>query len=339
MPIIIFSICFFILCFFLFKFYIKIAEKLNIIDFPNKLSNHKMKIPTGIGIIFVGLIIFIYLFLIIISFYQILDINFPNRHYLFCFSILILGVISFFDDVKNIHPIYRFFSHIVMVMLSVPLFTFDIYYLIPEKLTFVIIVFLWVYIINMFNFLDGSNGYLSINSLFIFIGYLLTLYIDGNQIYNFKFLIILFTSIILLIYLYFNFPTARVFCGDSGSITIGYIVGYILLDLIFGDYWFIAISLISYPFFDVSITIIKKMKNGKYPWERLFDYFFLRALNSIKKNHSKIFLISLTYNIINFTVVVIMLILNIKYLFILSVIFALTKLYIFENISRRKLIF
>ena len=81
------------------------------------------------------------------------------------------------------------------------------------------------------------------------------------------------------------------------------------------------------------------MKNGKYPWERLFDYFFLRALNSIKKNHSKIFLISLTYNIINFTVVVIMLILNIKYLFILSVIFALTKLYIFENISRKKLIF
>ena len=54
-------------------------------------------------------------------------------------------------------------------------FSYDIIYLIPEKLSLMIIIFMWVYIINVFNFLDGSNGYMSINVIFILISYLITL--------------------------------------------------------------------------------------------------------------------------------------------------------------------
>ncbi|MDB2709176.1 hypothetical protein N9Y25_03490 [Candidatus Pelagibacter bacterium] len=332
------AVLFCIICFYLFKYYINIANRLKFIDNPNSLSNHKKAIPTGAGIIFVFLICLIYLLLVIGSKFNYFVIDFPNRHYLFFISVSLLGILSFVDDIKNIHPAYRFLAQIIMVFFSMPLLSHDIFYLIPEKLLYLVILLFWVYIINIFNFLDGSNGYLTINSLFIFFGYLATKYMDATQIYDFNYLIILFFVQFLLIYLYFNFPKPKIFCGDSGSIITGYIIGYITLNLIFNGYWYVAISLISYPFFEVTITIIKKMKNGKYPWERLFDYFFLKALNATNKNHNKIFSISLIYNIANFSIILIMLFYENKYFFIFSIILSMLKIYLFNLITKRNLI-
>ena len=90
---------------------------------------------------------------------------------------------------------------------------------------------------------------------------------------------------------------------------------------------------------DISITIFNKVREGKYPWERLFDYFFLKALNRTNKNHNKIFLITLYYNLINLIIILLMLYFNIKYFFIFSVILASLKIYIFSSINYKKLIF
>jgi UDP-N-acetylmuramyl pentapeptide phosphotransferase/UDP-N-acetylglucosamine-1-phosphate transferase len=327
-----------IICFYLFKYYINIASKLEFVDTPNLLSNHKKPVPTGAGIIFVFLICLIYLLLVIGSKFNYFIIDFPNRHYLFFIAVSLLGILSFIDDIKNIHPAYRFFAQIIIVFFSMPLLSYDIFYLIPEKLLYLVILLSWVYIINIFNFLDGSNGYLTVNSLFIFFGYLATKYIDATQIYDFNFLIILFFVQFLLIYLYFNFPKPKIFCGDSGSIITGYIIGYIILNLIFNGYWHVAISLISYPFFEVTITIIKKMKNGKYPWERLFDYFFLKALNATNQNHNKIFYMSLIYNLVNFIIILIMLFYENKYFFIFSIMLSIVKIYLFNLITKRNLV-
>lgn len=335
MPNIVLIIFFFVICFFSLKYYIKIANELKFTDIPNLLSNHKKSLPTGAGIVFIILISLTYFFLILGYNFLSLPIDFPNRHYLFLISILILGIISFIDDIKSIHPVYRFSVHLVTVLISIPLFSYDIIYFLPEKLLFLIIIFLWAYLINIFNFIDGSNGYLSINSIFIFVSFLITSYFDSSNLgnYDFNFIIVFFTTIILIIYLYFNFPKPKVFCGDSGSIVIGYIIGYIAFDLIFNNYWYIAVSVLSYPIIDVSITIFNKVKEGKYPWERLFDYFFLKALNRTNKNHNRIFLISFYYNLINLTIILLMLFLNIKYICILSVILAFLKIYIFSSIK------
>ena len=80
------------------------------------------------------------------------------------------------------------------------------------------------------------------------------------------------------------------------------------------------------------------MKNGKYPWERLFDYFFLKALNATNKNHNKIFSISLIYNIANFSIILIMLFYENKYFFIFSIILPILKIYLFNLITKRNLI-
>ena len=60
---------------------------------------------------------------------------------------------------------------------------------------------------------------------------------------------------ILLGYLFYNKPKAKLFMGDSGSIVIGYLISYIFFVLIFEGQWDIALCIIVYPFLDVSITI------------------------------------------------------------------------------------
>lgn len=328
------SLVFLLVCFFLISNYKILAVKLNFLDTPDELSNHKNKLPTGVGIIFVFLICAVYLSLFTFSEMKVLNLNFPNRHYLFLISIISLGIISFIDDIKSVHFLYRFLAHIVFVMASTPLLSNDMIYPIPEKLILMMIIFLWVYIINIFNFLDGSNGYLSINAIFIFICYLITLISSKVFLAEFNFYIIFFTTLILIVYLYFNYPNASVFCGDSGSIIIGYIIGYIFFDLLNNGYWHIAIAILSYPILDVTLTILNKMKNGNYPWERLFDYFFLRALNAINKDHKLIFNTSLIFNMINLIIIVSMLVFNLRWLCLLSLVLAFIKIFYYNNLVK-----
>ena len=76
------------------------------------------------------------------------------------------------------------------------------------------------------------------------------------------------------------------------------------------------------------------MRNKKYPWERLFDYYFLRALMAAKKNHVKIFNISLAFNLLNLTNVFVMLYFSLNYFLIISFLLAGIKLYLFNNIIK-----
>jgi len=322
----------------LLSFYIKFAINNKFIDKPENISVHKKNTPTGAGIIIVITLIIFYLLLKFEIFSISKTFIFPNREYLLFISILMLGFINFYDDIKHIHPIYRLATHFTMVMISLPLFAYymepNYYNFLPLKILTMFTIFFWVYLINIYNFIDGSNGYLTINSLQVFFSFCL-IAIEKNFLgFNFylSFLMILF----LLVFLLFNFPKAKIFIGDSGSVTIGYIVGYLFFVLFFQGNWHIALALVAYPLMDVSITILRKMKNGHNPWERLFDYFFLRALTSINYNHKKIFYISLGYNLLNVIIIGAMIVSDIKTFLLLSLMLSVVKLYIFNKMKSYK---
>ena len=85
---------------------------------------------------------------------------------------------------------------------------------------FVLICFLFV--INGANLIDGFNGLLTIN--LIIINIILT-YINMNS-GNTEFSILLISQIIILLsFLLFNFPKAKIFLGDSGAYTLGALIG------------------------------------------------------------------------------------------------------------------
>ena len=121
----------------------------------------------------------------------------------------------------------------------------------------------------------------------------------------------------------FNISPAKLFMGDSGSIFLGYLIGLLSLYFLSIERIDITISLICYPFIDCSLTIVKKIFKGKYPWERLFDYYFLKPVKIYSKSHNyvlkyfSIYIIGLTLNLC------LQIALNYKYLCILSIFYTI----------------
>ena len=117
--------------------------------------------------------------------------------------------------------------------------------------------------------------------------------------------------------------------GDTGSILIGYIFGFCLLELISSDYWYLSISLYCYPVIDCSLTIFKKILLGTSVFNRNFSYFFQIPIKMLQKNNYKVLTISIIYNLFNLLVIFLTLYLNNPFLVILSIILSFIKINIF----------
>ena len=85
---------------------------------------------------------------------------------------------------------------------------------------FVLLCFLFV--INGANLIDGFNGLLTIN--LIIINVILDHVNISNE--NLEFSVLIISQVIILLsFLLFNFPNAKLFLGDSGSYTVGGLTG------------------------------------------------------------------------------------------------------------------
>lgn len=81
-----------------------------------------------------------------------------------------LSLVSFYDDLKDIHPFIRLFIQIFIVSICTSLFDFSNIH-VSLKIIFILAIYIWVYIINIINFTDGVDGFVAINSLTFFFLY------------------------------------------------------------------------------------------------------------------------------------------------------------------------
>ena len=129
---------------------------------------------------------------------------------------------------------------------------------------FVLLCFLFV--INGANLIDGFNGLLTINLIIINI---ILAYININNGYLEFSILIISQIIILLSFLLFNFPTAKIFLGDSGAYTMGAMAGLNTiitnnLNPTISSFFFC--TLLFYLFFEVFFSFLRKLlqKNLQY---------------------------------------------------------------------------
>ena len=128
---------------------------------------------------------------------------------------------------------------------------------------FVLLCFLFV--INGANLIDGFNGLLAINLIII---NLILLYINISSGNN-EFSIFLIAQIIILLsFLLFNFPSAKIFLGDGGSYAIGSLVALnsIITNNLNSNYSsFFFCTLLFYLFFEVFFSFLRKIIQKKSP--------------------------------------------------------------------------
>ena len=287
----------------------------------------KKKTKTGSGIIFSIILLINYTYY---SFDQsVLDII-PNRYYIFLISIFLLTTISFVDDLKPVDPRFRLIAQIVIIYFSLSLI--NLYYFdLPLKLMIFLNLVLWVYIINITNFIDGSDGYLSVNAISFLLGIIIINQFLPNIFFSYKLAIVLLP--ILLCFIYFNKPKAKLYMGDTGSILVGYIIGFCLLELISSEYWYLSIALYSYPLLDCTLTVLKKIFSGKSVFDRNFSYFFQLPLMELQKNNYKVLAVSIFYNFFNLLIVCLILYLANPYLVIISIILSFSKIIFFIKLK------
>ena len=226
-------------------------------------------------------------------------------------------LVGFLDDLKiKIKPLTRLFFMVLLLflfiyILPIKIFNIDIPFLIPlmssHILSSIFVLLCFLFVINGANLIDGFNGLLSIN--LIIINIILT-YINMNS-GNLEFgVLLIFQIIILLSFLLFNFPNAKIFLGDSGAYTMGALTGLntiITNNLNSTISSFFFCTLLFYLFFEVFFSFLRKLLQKKSPIypdnEHLHMLSFYRISSSYGKNKGN-YLNSIIINLFFFILIV-----------------------------------
>ena len=196
-------------------------------DKPNKRSSHITSTPTMAGVSF-------FLTLILTTFFiQNFDTDTVGLNLIA--SLTLMFMVGLKDDLVVSTPKAKLFTEVLAILfllLSESLHIDSLHgflgiYEIPIVLSYIITILMMLTIINAFNLIDGIDGLASIIAIIIFSVFALIFF--STQFYYY-FLICLSLIGILLAYLNYNFShTQKIFMGDTGSLIIGFCIGFIAL--------------------------------------------------------------------------------------------------------------
>ena len=195
------------------------SEKNILTDLPNKRSLHTVSLVRGGGLSIVVC------FLLGITWLYFIEIIDRNSHTLLLIPGLCVSLLGFIDDLKSLSPKTRlgvqagiaFF--IFMISHDFSLFSKLGHLEQFNALGCLLSLFYILWLVNLFNFMDGINGIVSIEVLSPSLSISLILYLvsPGHPLMY----LLLSISACTIGFLPWNFPSARIFLGDCGSYFLG----------------------------------------------------------------------------------------------------------------------
>jgi UDP-N-acetylmuramyl pentapeptide phosphotransferase/UDP-N-acetylglucosamine-1-phosphate transferase len=191
-----------------------------------------------------------------------------------------LAAISWLDDLRGLSPTLRLGAQGAAVALGITaampegaVFQFWL----PPGLDMAAAVLLWVWFVNLYNFMDGIDGIAGSEAAAIGIGLALFASIGvGHD----PALAILPAAIAAAAigFLVWNWAPARIFLGDVGSVPLGYLLGFLLLAAAARGHWKIALILPLYFLADATITLLRRLARGERIWLPHREHFYQQAV-------------------------------------------------------------
>ena len=158
------------------------------------------------------------------------------------------------DDIQNVKPAGKLLGQIIAsFIITVPgrmrieIFN-DVFPSTVMSYYFSVLftIFIIVWIINAYNFFDGIDMQATMLAIVIMIPSAIWFY-KTNQ-FNFS-LLLFATSAALMAFLFFNYYPSRIFMGDSGTVTIGFILAFSFIKFIYiNDLPVLPVTRIGNPF-------------------------------------------------------------------------------------------
>ena len=302
-------------------------------DYPAERSNHKTPTPKGAGLIIIPIVaistlIFFYFFLQPLNEWAII--------FFLCFF---LGMISFIDDIKNLSIKSRlllqtlivglslliYYESVTTNLLSLPV-SYEKYFSLINCLLFLFFLLSWMWIINLYNFMDGIDGLTAIqvctvaicvNFLSIF-GYLN----DEYQIFS----LILFS--VYLAFYKFNKSPAKIFLGDVGSIPSGYLIGFMMISCLVTNGVLLPIIIVNmYYILDSTSTLLIRIVKKENILKAHSDHFYQKML---RKGYQHSFVIKWIFGLNSILLILSLLSIKLPIIsFVFSILFTVALLYLF----------
>jgi len=249
---------------------------LRVMDHPNERSLHSVPVSRAGG---VAILISFFLGIGMIAFF--LDMV-VDPILLVC--ALLVAMISFLDDCYSLSAALRFFIHFCvaailvangygLLVIELPGVSWEW----PASVAVIVSCFMIVWLINLYNFMDGMDGFAAGMAIIGFSCFALL----GWQTQN---LLFMGANIIVVGavagFLLFNFPPAKIFMGDTGSSVLGFFVAAFSLwasvDSIF-SIW-VALLVFSPFIIDASVTLFRRVLAGEKVWEAHKTHFYQRLV-------------------------------------------------------------
>lgn len=200
--------------------------------------------------------------------------------------ILLLGLI---DDIKDLRPMLKISGELLGIGILIFFGFFTKITFLPGWVNILITAVWLLFITNAFNLLDIMDGLTSGLVVIISLSLLVIALINKD----------IFSCVVLAAligahagFLRYNYPPARVYMGDTGSLFSGFLLAMVAINISYAPMerqiaLFTPILAMSLPIYDTLFLIIMRIKKKKPIFNKTRDHFALRLVTmgcSIKKS-------------------------------------------------------
>ena len=254
-----------------------IVNSRDLIDHPDDRSAHKSSTPTMAGVSFFLTLVFA------IFFIKVWDVDLVGVNLIAALTLIF--AVGLKDDLVMSSPRAKIGGEVIAIFFvlfcgCMQVSSFDGFlgiHNIPIIVSYALIIIIILTVINSYNLIDGIDGLASTIGIVIFSTYTFIFYKTGLSFY---FLLCLSLIGILFAFLRYNFSSSKkIFMGDTGSLIIGFCIGFLTLKFLsmdaslFSEFSFrpenkliVIATILFIPLFDTVRVIGVRLLNKKSPF-------------------------------------------------------------------------
>ncbi len=231
-----------------------------ILDLPNDRSSHHVPTPRGGGIgVLCGLI----------PAWVVIALVLPGAGTV---GLAVAGIatalacLSFIDDRRGLPAALRLGLQIPAVAVGVWLLPPEALIaqgLLPLPLDRLLAGFIWLWFVNLYNFMDGIDGITGVETASLGLGFAVIAWVTGSFAELGWALALAGAAAGFLVW---NWHPAKLFLGDVGSIPLGYLIGFLVLLAASNGAWAAALILPAYYWADATSTLLSRLVRGEAIW-------------------------------------------------------------------------
>ena len=231
------------------------------LDKPNERSLHSIPIPRSGGL---GLLIGVACAWALLA---------PAMSWSFWIALTLVLSVSLADDLRGLPAMIRLGVHLVATGLAInalmPIGSS------PWLAGLLVIGLAWS--CNLYNFMDGSDGLAGGMAMFGFLAYAAAAWLTGSTQFAMLNMSIAAAAAGFLLH---NFHPARIFLGDAGSVSLGFLAAVFgLIGWQQGNWnWWFPLLVFSPFIVDASATLLRRLLAGARIWEAHRDHYYQRLV-------------------------------------------------------------